>query len=456
MQKHWSEERIQQALDFAKIQGILKYNSHGKLTHAPFTLSPSPIQKQHAHQLAKLTPIFQKMMVTLANEWNVIEESLLPIASADPFIEFLLSLHARENQQPIQGLFSRNDFLLHQMAPNQFAYKQVEFNTIAAGFPYLASQVNQLHQFLYREQVDKKLIANDPLQPMVMALQKAVECYGYERVAVLMVVQPNESNIFDQRGLELQLTQQTGIPVLRLDFATIQEKALLKEGHLQIGEYLIAVTYYRAGYTPTDFISEVAKEGRRKIEASSTIQIPNLALHLAGTKKIQQVLTKKAVLQQFLSEEELEQVSQSFVHLFAPDEKTTDEHRQEIAVLELAKKHPQDYVLKPQREGGGNNYFDTEMLTVIQKFSAQELQAYILMERIHSPSHPSILVVDHQIQQADCVSEIGRYGIYLADEKEELINQDTGYLVRTKSADKNEGGVSAGYACLDSLFLLEE
>lgn len=456
MQEYWSDERIQQALDFAKIQGIIKYNPHGKLTHAPLTLSPSPIQKQHVEQLTQLTPIFQKMMVILANEWELIEESLLPIASTDPFIEFLLSLHTRDNQQPIQGLFSRNDFLLHQIAPDQFAYKQVEFNTIAASFPYLSSQVNQLHQFLYREQVDKKLIANDPLQPIITALQKAVECYGYERVAVLMVVQPNESNIFDQRGLELQLIQQTDIPVFRLDFVAIQEQALLKEGHLQIGEYLIAVTYYRAGYTPDDFSSEVAKEGRRKIEASSTIQIPNLALHLAGTKKIQQVLTKKAVLQQFLSEEELQPVAQSFVRLFAPDEKSTDEHQQEVSVLELAKNHPQDYVLKPQREGGGNNYFDTEMLTVIQKFSAQELQAYILMERIHSPSHPSILVVDHQIQQADCVSEIGRYGIYLADEKEELMNQDTGYLVRTKSVDENEGGVSAGYACLDSMFLLEE
>jgi len=51
------------------------------------------------------------------------------------------------------------------------------------------------------------------------------------------------------------------------------------------------------------------------------------------------------------------------------------------------------------------------------------------------------------------VSEIGRFGVYLADGERELLNTDAGYLVRTKGHDVTEGGVSAGFGYLDSLLL---
>ena len=39
----------------------------------------------------------------------------------------------------------------------------------------------------------------------------------------------------------------------------------------------------------------------------------------------------------------------------------------------------------------------------------------------------------------------------LAKGNEVRLNKDAGYLVRTKGAEVDEGGVSAGYACLNSL-----
>jgi glutathione synthase len=36
----------------------------------------------------------------------------------------------------------------------------------------------------------------------------------------------------------------------------------------------------------------------------------------------------------------------------------------------------------------------------------------------------------------------------------EVLNKEAGYLLRTKVADSNEGGVAAGYAVLDSLYLI--
>ena len=57
---------------------------------------------------------------------------------------------------------------------------------------------------------------------------------------------------------------------------------------------------------------------------------------------------------------------------------------------------------------------------------------------------------------SSCVSEIGRYGVLLANQETIELNRDCGYLVRTKSEDVNEGGVCAGYSCLNMLCLEEE
>ncbi len=43
---------------------------------------------------------------------------------------------------------------------------------------------------------------------------------------------------------------------------------------------------YRAGYTPNDYFGEVEWSARRMLEQSLAIKCPNIAYHLAGTKKV--------------------------------------------------------------------------------------------------------------------------------------------------------------------------
>ena len=120
---------------------------------------------------------------------------------------------------------------------------------------------------------------------------------------------------------------------------------------------------------------------------------------------------------------------------------------------ELARAHPADYVLKPQREGGGHNFFDEHLVAALEGLAPDERSSYVLMERIRPQPHPAVLVRDRTAREAQTVSEIGRFGVLLADGERELINRDVGYLVRTKGADTQEGGVSAGFGFLDSLLL---
>ena len=95
------------------------------------------------------------------------------------------------------------------------------------------------------------------------------------------------------------------------------------------------------------------------------------------------------------------------------------------------------------------------MTHILKSLNRAQQTSYILMEYIQPIHQPAWLVVDGNSEYAECVSEIGRYGILLADQGQVIRNEDCGYLVRTKSADVNEGGVCAGYSCLNTLILEE-
>ena len=56
-----------------------------------------------------------------------------------------------------------------------------------------------------------------------------------------------------------------------------------------------------------------------------------------------------------------------------------------------------------------------------------------------------------------CVSEIGIFGVMLVkfgenEERDILINKDTGFLLRTKGKNTNEGGVYGGFSFIDYVY----
>eukprot|EP00966_Prymnesium_polylepis_P251193 5807924-Prymnesium_polylepis.1 len=51
---------------------------------------------------------------------------------------------------------------------------------------------------------------------------------------------------------------------------------------------------------------------------------------------------------------------------------TTDEEREAAEAMAGAMARPSDYVMKPQREGGGNNFFGDEMREALRTFSREQ------------------------------------------------------------------------------------
>ena len=66
-----------------------------------------------------------------------------------------------------------------------------------------------------------------------------------------------------------------------------------------------------------------------------------------------------------------------------------------------------------------------------------------------------MLVRNGQWQEAETLSELGIYGTFVRHNNAVVVNQQSGHLVRTKTASSNEGGVAAGFAVLDSPYLVE-
>lgn len=115
---------------------------------------------------------------------------------------------------------------------------------------------------------------------------------------------------------------------------------------------------------------------------------------------------------------------------------------------------PDSYVLKPQREGGGNNLYGEELAARLRQ-GGEGLRAYILMQRIKPPPQKTLFVRQGGQSEGESLSELGIYGTYLKCGPQVVLNKEAGHLVRTKTSSSNEGGVAAGYAVLDSPYLVE-
>jgi len=212
------------------------------------------------------------------------------------------------------------------------------------------------------------------------------------------------------------------------------------------------------------------------LERSKAIKCPTIALQLAGGKKVQEVLTQPGVLDHFLSDQDLspgdiEELRKSFMGMWGldvsedmltPDLEAIKSGKEEFGVRK-AREEALSLVLKPQREGGGNNVYKESIPTFLDNLPPNERQAWIAMQLIHPPDTGNYLIragaTDSQSQmpiKAETVSELGIFGwaLFGGDEKQ-IEEREVGWLVRTKGKDSNEGGVATGFSVLDSVLLVD-
>ncbi|CAI7801155.1 unnamed protein product [Closterium sp. NIES-53] len=445
------------------------------LIPAPVTLLPTPFPAHHFHRAMELAPLFNALVDAVSQDSDFLQSTLTSAGRSDSFTAGLLRIHAeiiKEGiQQPIRLGMHRSDYMLDTVTGGVL---QVELNTISSSFPGLTSRVTDLHRHMVGMYGEKAGLSVDsvPLNTaatdMADALAAAWREYGDESSLILMVVQKPERNMYDQHCLSQLMWQRHGIRVLRRSLKEVQQQgATTGTGELTVDGHRISVVYYRAGYGPGDYPTDLEWQARLLLERSAAVKCPTIAYHLAGAKKVQQQLAQPGVLERFVSDESsLQAMRQCFAGLWSLEEEGGavegggDDGAARNAIIAKAIREPSEFVLKPQREGGGNNIYDEEItrklteLTEAGEAGRQELAAFILMQRLFPPLHRSVLIRRCQHSWNDTLSELGVYGTYLRNGDKVVINAAAGHLLRTKTATSNEGGVASGFAVLDSPYLV--
>lgn len=116
-------------------------------------------------------------------------------------------------------------------------------------------------------------------------------------------------------------------------------------------------------------------------------------------------------------------------------------------------------VLKPQREGGGNNIFHRDIPAFLSSLPHSEREAWIAMELICVPEASNLLMRagSGDAIEGSTVSELGIYGwsLFESGEGETTLQEaEAGWLLRTKVSGSNEGGIAVGISVLDTPLLL--
>eukprot|EP00741_Cyanophora_paradoxa_P022451 tig00021489_g21677.t1 len=433
---------------------LMAAKNTGTLAPVPYSLLPSPVPRALYDEIVALSPAFSELVLRLGRDPDFLFQSLEGIEEGDDFTQRLLSLYRTVQseglRQRIQLLITRSDYMMHwDGQSDNMQMKQVELNTIAAAAGMISEVACRLHRWIVERFAPpgydlSRMPRNETSVQIPAAMAKAVALYRDSRppaaphrpLAVLMVVQSGEWNIFDQKHTETD--PDSG--ALLFDEAGVETE--------------IALVYYRAGYTPTDYPTEKEWAARLLVERSAAVKCPSLAHHLLGTKKVQQVLALPGVLERYVEGPLAGRLRRSFAGLYGlrPDELRAGPS---AAAAAAAAARPEDFVLKPQREGGGNNLFGEDLRRALAGGMApDQLAAHILMDRIRGPSLQSWVLKDGRPAAEEIVWELGIYGAAVADGSGATVhNRAAGHLLRSRLVRYNETGLSSGYGVLDSPYL---
>ncbi len=237
------------------------------------------------------------------------------------------------------------------------------------------------------------------------------------RAVILFIVEDVTYNICDQKFHELKIRElNSDVFVLRRTLTEMADRASLDaEKRLWIDGKEVAFVYFRCGYSPDQYPTEREWDARLMIERSRAVKSPSIHYHLAGTKKVQQELALPGVLERFLPDAaKRESVKGIFTGLYALDKSENGQ-----AAFEMAMKEPDRYVVKPQREGGGNNVYGDDIKPFLEKIrDSSERDAYILMDRIHPPKTLNYMVRPgfKEPMLKEVISELGIFGYIIGYE----------------------------------------
>lgn len=332
----------------------------------------------------------------------------------------------------------------------------IEFNTISSAIGPLSDRVKLLQEYVnkkYRQEhvdtskIDKGKIVGDEIVSALSGARDLYEKKGGENTIILFINEDNVQVVSDIRVIWDKLIEEKGIEPVSLTMDEVANGAVTVDpatGVLTLTStgQEVSLVYYRTGYVPQNYPGK-AYDGRLILEKSAAIKCPSIDLQLMTFKKVQEKLGTDEVWAKAFGSE-----LQAAKPIFEGKMWGFEDLEAVRSTIEDCKVNPGQYVLKTQREGGGNNYFGSAIIPLLEK--EDELWQYSLMKRVFPQSFEATLIRGNDSWTGDSISELGIFGHILFDaEGNELVNEDIGTMMRTKPSTTDEGGVCAGFAYVD-------
>ncbi|CAK3303301.1 glutathione synthase [Vibrio crassostreae] len=476
------QQVIEDACEWAIMHGVAFRQSDNTARHCPFSLAPMSIERKVFEHLLRGTPLITKLINNVSEDHDFLQSSLSDMAKADPFFGRLMELHQQAHgsaderlnpaRQPL--LLMRTDF----MDDRRHGAKVIEFNGIAAGMAPFGQRATEFHSFMqnqwanvynnWLEDPSATPAENQGLTQLAYGIANAArqvkaDFNEQDKPVFLMVVQKNEDNVYDQHLLEVELQKQ-GIRTVRRTFEQLScqlssgdnQRLLLKD----VGA--VDVVYLRAGYQYSDYWAPELNESvcchtlsqtRLFMEQHHVAMNATISQQLATSKTMQMLLTMMPAAEYArwgltLQEAEL-------VKSVLADMKPIGS---EVIEWFNTQADKQEWVLKNQGEGGGHCVFGDDISEQLSQLEPEEYDAWALMQRLypHERDVPTIAVRDtQQTLVTDLVSEVGLFTAYYQGKPVTELDGYAGYLIRSKPASENEGGIHSGKGILDSLVLID-
>ncbi|KNH11518.1 glutathione synthase [Vibrio lentus] len=476
------QQIIEDACEWAIMHGVAFRQSDNTARHCPFSIAPMTMEREVYDHLRRVTPLITKLISNVSEDHDFLQSSLSDMAQADPFFGHLMELHQQAHgsvderlnpaRQPL--LLMRTDF----MDDRQHGAKVIEFNGIAAGMAPFGQRATEFHSFMqnqwpnvynhWLEEPSATPAENQGLTQLAYGIASAAKQVKAEfneqgKPISLMVVQKNEDNVYDQHLLEVELQKQ-GVRTVRRTFDQLSSQLSTGDNQRLLLQDVgaVDVVYLRAGYQYSDYWAPELNESvccdtlsqtRLFIEQHHVAVNATFSQQLATSKTMQMLLTMMPVSEYARWGLTLEEAK--LVKSVLADMKPITSESIEWFNTQADK---QEWVLKNQGEGGGHCVFGDDISEQLSRLKPEEYDAWTLMQRLypHERDMPTIAVRDtQQTLVTDLVSEVGLFTAYYQGRPVTELDGYAGYLIRSKPASENEGGIHSGKGILDSLTLIE-
>ncbi|KAH7350609.1 glutathione synthase, partial [Rhexocercosporidium sp. MPI-PUGE-AT-0058] len=338
-------------------------NVHSVLTHAVgATLFPTLFPRELFDEALMLQKTYNKLYTAVAEDEAWLFDTLKDLIDVDPLANKLWTIYREVKQQGYfqdltLGIF-RSDYMLHLPTPDahdRMQLKQVELNTIACAGGVHSDKISAMHRHLLRTGIYKSasskfqpepvfLPQNPTIHILTQGLASAHHAYGpatsrtAEETCILMIVQPSNFNIADERPIEYALWD-ASIPCFRVTFGyeVLSQTTVAPSGELiyQPPHWAtpmeVSVVYFRSGFEVHEY-DDMGHMARFQLEKSRAIKCPNILCHLTTFKKVQQALAMPNVLERFLTADEATIITKTFMKIWPLDESEEGQNARKLAL----------------------------------------------------------------------------------------------------------------------------